>query len=134
VAAGLLGESALGGDGTALLGRVSEHVTELRASNLLWVISGVGIIALAALLYAVLGNVDRPLALIAFGWWLAVGTVLAVGALSTYGLLAVAAGTAGAAAPGPERGPSPNCSSACSRTPSPCTCCSSVSGAWHGTG
>jgi hypothetical protein len=103
LAAGLLGDAAMGGDGSPLLGRVSEHLAVLRASNLLWLITGIGIIALAALLYAVLGDVDRPLALIAFGWWLAEGTMLAVGALGMYGLLAVGAGTIGAAAPGPER-------------------------------
>lgn len=103
LAAGLLGDAALGGDGPGLVGRVSEHLVALRASNLLWVITGIGIIAMAALLYAALGGVNRPLALIAFGWWLAEGTMLAVGALGMYGLLAVGAGTIGAAVSGPER-------------------------------
>jgi len=103
LAAGLLGDAALGGDASTLLASVATNPEMLRASNLLWVVTGLGIIALAGLLLAVLGEADRPLALIAFGWWLAEGTMLAVGALGTYGLLAVGTGTAGAGTTAPEQ-------------------------------
>jgi hypothetical protein len=98
LASGLLSAAPLSGDAAAALSRVPDNTGLLRASAMLLLLTSVGIVTLSALLYAVLGPRSRPLGLIAFGWWLAEGTMLAVSSLGLLGLLRVGTGTAEAGA------------------------------------
>jgi len=72
----------------------------VRASGLLELLTAAGIIALTCLLFATLGDIDRPRALVAMGLWISEATLLAVGGLALYaiGVLAASPGAAGAGA------------------------------------
>ncbi len=87
LSAGLMADPSLKGSIPRVLDKVADNITVVRASNLLQLVTAIGIIVLAALLYAVLRDANRPLALIGFGWWIAEGVFLAATALGTYGIM-----------------------------------------------
>jgi hypothetical protein len=87
LAAALLSGQVFSGSISAVLANVSENAAAIRASNVFQLLTSIGIIALAALLYVVLREANPALALVGFGWWLAEGVMLAASALGTYGLL-----------------------------------------------
>jgi len=101
LASALLSGSALSGDISDVLARVSDNLALVRAGNVFQLLTSIGIIALAALLYTVLRDENPALALIGFGWWLAEGIMLAASALGTYGLLTVSVASTGAATSAP---------------------------------
>lgn len=87
LASGVLSGPFLTGSMYEVWENLSKDVTALRASILLQLITSVGIVALASLLYSALKTYHRTLALIAFGWWLAEAVVLAVSVLATQALI-----------------------------------------------
>jgi hypothetical protein len=91
----------LAGGAAGALAAAAANLTAVRASGLLELLTAAGIIALACLLYATLGELDRPRALVAMGLWISEATLLAVGGLALYaiGVLAASSGV-GAAASG----------------------------------
>jgi hypothetical protein len=102
-AAVLTAKVVAGGAGGALLAAAGD-LTAVRAGALMELLTGAGIVALTALLFAALGDDDRPRALVAMGLWLAEAVLLAVGGLGLYALATlgaqVASAGAGAAAAG----------------------------------
>ena len=92
----------LAGGAAGALAAAAANLTAVRASGLLELLTAAGIIALACLLYATLGDQDRPRALVAMGLWISEATLLAMGGLALYAIGVLAAGTgatgAGAAA------------------------------------
>jgi hypothetical protein len=98
---GLLSMSVLTGSISMVLGNIAGNLARMRASNLLQLLTSVGIVVLACLLYEVLKSENHTLALVALGWWIAEAVVLAVGSLGTFGLIAtsVAAATGGSVPP-----------------------------------
>lgn len=66
---------------------ISENAVQVRADIIGWVLTAMGIIALGALLYLSLKAVNKPVALIAFGLYIAEATILAVSRIATFGLL-----------------------------------------------
>jgi hypothetical protein len=101
--AGLLAGSALDGPIAGVLAEVPRDLALVRASNLLQLLTAIGIVPLAALLYVLLEGESRVLALVGFGWWLAEAIMIAVSALGTYGLVTVSAASAGSSASVPDR-------------------------------
>ncbi len=81
-----------------LLGRLAGDATLVRAGNLLQVLTSVGIVVVASLLYDCLGNANGTLARVALGWWLAEAVMLAVSTLGITMLLALAGDSIGVAA------------------------------------
>lgn len=76
---GLLLSTATGsGDMSQMLSSISSHIVVLQVSMLGNLLTSVGVVALAALLYIVLRGVNRTIALIAFGCWLIEAIVLAI--------------------------------------------------------
>ena len=65
---------------------VANQLTQVRVSSLGQILTSSGIVVLAVLLYVVLSRVNRILALVALGWWLAEAITLA---LSQWGVLAL---------------------------------------------
>lgn len=92
VAAGILTTRVLAGGAANALSAAAANVVALRASAMLEILTAAGILALATLLFAVVGDDDRPRALVAMGMWIAEAVLLAVGALGLYGLAALASG------------------------------------------
>ena len=90
----------LAGGAAGALATAAVNLTAVRASALLELLTSAGIIALATLLFATLGDQDRPRALVALGLWIAEAVLLAVGGLALYalGMLAADAGPASASA------------------------------------
>jgi hypothetical protein len=81
LAAGLLSISVLSGDVGSVLVAANADATRLRAVVLLELLTAVGIIALASLLYVALRDTVRWVATVASALWLAEATVLAVSML-----------------------------------------------------
>ena len=65
---------------------VANQLTQVRVSSLGQILTSSGIVVLAVLLYVVLSRVNRILALVALGWWIAEAITLA---LSQWGVLAL---------------------------------------------
>jgi hypothetical protein len=79
MASGVLLAAATGTGGMSdVLTSVSASETLLRAGALAGLVTSLGVIALASLLYVVLRGQSMILALVAMGWWLAEAIVLAV--------------------------------------------------------
>jgi hypothetical protein len=77
---------------------ISNNLTLMRISILVELVTSVGIVALAALLYTVLHEQHRIISLVALGWWLAEAIILAVSKIGAFALIPlsleyVAAGT-----------------------------------------
>ncbi len=100
LAAGLLSVSILAGGISEVLANVSDSLVTMRTTILLELLTSVGIIVLASLLYVVLRQQNPAIALVALGLWIAEAVMLAVKSLGLYSLLDVSeafvdAGTTG---------------------------------------
>ena len=91
LASGLAATRVLTGGISEVFVNITASLARVRASNILQLLTSVGIIVLASLLYLMLRDQSRPMALVAYGWWLAEAVMLAASALGTYGLIALAA-------------------------------------------
>jgi len=91
LAGGVLLSSALGSnDGSEVLVGAAKNPDLLRAAAVLDLVTSVGIVVLAGLLFAVLAVVDRTLARIAFGLWLIEATLMVVSRLGVLSLVPLA--------------------------------------------
>jgi len=104
MAAGLLTTKLLHGGAADALLAVSGNAATVRASALLELLTGAGIVALTTLLFAKLGEVDRPRALVALALWLTEAVLLAVAGLGLYALVALGGGPVAAAGTGAAAG------------------------------
>ena len=66
---------------------IANNLTLMRISILVELVTSIGIIVLAALLYAVLHKQNKIIALVALGWWLAEAITLAVSKIGAYALI-----------------------------------------------
>lgn len=100
LAAGILSIKVLAAGPAGALAATTGNIVAVRATAMLEVFTSVGVLALATLLHAIIGDDDRPLALVASALWIAEAILYVVGALGLYGLAALASGasTAGAVA------------------------------------
>ena len=91
VAAAVLSAKVVASGASGALLAAAADLTTIRAAGLMELLTAVGIVALTALLFATLGGVDRPLALIAQGLWITEVALLAVAGLGLYALATLAA-------------------------------------------
>jgi hypothetical protein len=85
---GTLQDSAIGsGSMSDKLISISDNLSLMRASILVELLTSLGIVALASLLYIVLHKQHRSIALVALGWWLAEGIILAVSKIGAFALI-----------------------------------------------
>jgi hypothetical protein len=70
-----------------ILASISNHLTLMRISILVELVTSIGIVVLAALLYIVFHNQHKIIALVALGWWLAEATTLAVSKIGAFALI-----------------------------------------------
>ena len=82
------------------LASVANQLTQVRLSVLGQMLTSSGIVALAVLLYIVLRRVNRILALVALGWWLAEAITLALSQLGVLALIPLSLDFVRAGAPG----------------------------------
>lgn len=94
--AGLMSGSLLSGSITEVLRDASSNTGRIRTSIVLELLTTAGIIAMAVLLYTVLGHHNQAVALVALGLWIAEAVFLAIKGLALYALLDVSQGHAGA--------------------------------------
>jgi len=66
---------------------ISNNLTLMRISILVELVTSLGIVVLAALLYVVLHQQNKIIALVALGWWLAEAITLAVSKIGAYALI-----------------------------------------------
>ncbi|GAJ19719.1 unnamed protein product, partial [marine sediment metagenome] len=57
---------------------ISNNLTLMRISILVELVTSIGIVVLAVLLYVVLQKQNKTIALVALGWWIAEAIILAV--------------------------------------------------------
>jgi len=69
------------------LASISNNLTQMRISILLELITSVGIVVLAVLLFVVLQKQNKNIALVALGWWLAEAIILAVSKIGAFALI-----------------------------------------------
>jgi hypothetical protein len=99
VAAAVLSAKVTAAGASGALAVAAGNLTAVRAAGLMELLTGAGIAALTALLFATLGHLDRPRALAAGALWLAEVVLLAVKGLGLYALATLGAQTvAGGAA------------------------------------
>jgi hypothetical protein len=85
---GLLLKSAVGSGGTAdILTGAADESALLRAAVVFDLITSIGIVALAVLLYVVLATQSRVVALVALGLWLLEAAFMAIGTLGALALV-----------------------------------------------
>ena len=85
---GALLDSAVGsGSISDNLINISNNITLMRISILVELVTSIGIIVLAMLLYVVLHNQNKIIALVALGWWLAEAITLAVSKIGAFALV-----------------------------------------------
>ena len=99
LAAGLLSTSILAGSITEVLPNTSNNLGQMRTFIVLELLTSVGIMVMTSLLYVVLRDQNRAVALVAMGLWMAEAVMLAVKSLGLYGLVAVSAGYVDAGTP-----------------------------------
>ena len=99
LAAGVLSGPFLAGSISEVLVNISHNVAQMRASIVLELLTSVDIIVMATLLYLVLKNQNRTVALVAFAWWFAEAVMLAVSTLGLYALLPLSVEYVAAGAP-----------------------------------
>jgi len=87
------------GDISEKLTSIAGNMGLMRASILVELVTRIGIVALAALLYRVLSDQSKTVALIAFGWWLAEGIILGMSKLGGFALIPLSQAYAQAGAP-----------------------------------
>jgi hypothetical protein len=86
--AGMLLSTAVGsGSISEMLTRISNNLTLLVISNLVDLVTSLGIVVLAVLLYVVLNKENKIIALIALGWWLAEAMFLAISKIAAFALI-----------------------------------------------
>jgi hypothetical protein len=88
---GILSVPVLSGSISEILVKVSDNDAQFRASIILQLLTSVGIVVLASLLYRVLRDQNRVVALVALGWWLAEAIMAAVSTLGAYALIPLSA-------------------------------------------
>jgi len=91
MAAAVLTARILAGGAAYALAAASANPALMRAGALLELLTGAGVVALATLMFAKLGDVDRPRALVAQGLWLGEALLIAVSGLALYALGALGA-------------------------------------------
>ena len=99
LAAGILSMSILAGGISEVLLNASSNLGQMRTSIVLELLTSVGIIVMTSLLYIVLRDQNRAVALVAFGLWMAEAVLLAVKTLGLYALLALSQGIVDAGPP-----------------------------------
>jgi hypothetical protein len=98
---GVLLKSVVGsGNVSHGLVNISNQLTRVRLSSLGQILASSGIVVLAVLLYVVLSRVNRILALVALGWWLAEAITLALIQLGVLALIPLSLDFVRAGAPG----------------------------------
>ena len=103
LAAGLLSTSILAGSITEVLPNTSNNLGQMRTFIVLELLTSVGIIVMTSLLYVVLRDQNRAVALVALGLWMAEAVLLAVKTLSLYALVDLSVGHVDAGAPASNR-------------------------------
>ncbi len=83
LAASVVGSGSI----SAILVNISDNLTLMRISILAGLVSSIGIVVLAVLLYIVLNKQNQIIALVALGWWLAEATTLAVSTIGAFALI-----------------------------------------------
>jgi hypothetical protein len=97
---GSLLDSAVGtGSISDNLVNIANNPMLMRISILVELVTSLGIVALAALLYIVLHEQHRIIALVALGWWLAEAIVLAVSKIGAFALIPLSLEYVAAGAP-----------------------------------
>ena len=99
LSAGLLSTSILAGSITEVVVNISSNPAQMRATIVLELLTSVGIIVMTSLLYVVLRDQNRAVALVALGLWMAEAVMLAVKTLGLYALVDVSAGYVDAGTP-----------------------------------
>ena len=97
LAAGILSIKLLAAGPAGALAATTGNIVAVRGTAMLEVFTAVGVLALATLLHAIVGDDDRPLALVASGLWIAEAILYVVGALGLYGLATLASGASATA-------------------------------------
>jgi hypothetical protein len=81
---------------------ISNNLTLMRISILVELVTSIGIVVLAALLYVVLHKQNKIIALVALGWWLAEAITLAVSKIGAFALIPLSQEYVKAGAPDPS--------------------------------
>lgn len=103
LAGGLMLRAAIGnGSAADILASVATNADVLRAAVLIDLVTSLGIVALAALLYVVLRSQSPALALIALGWWLLEAAFMAISRTGALVLIPVSQAVAGGGIPEPS--------------------------------
>jgi hypothetical protein len=100
LAAGLLSASLLDGGISEVLSDISNSLGHMRVIIVLELLTSVGIIVMASLLYAVLKDQGRAVALVALALWVAEAVFLTVKTLALYALLGLSQAPDGASVVG----------------------------------
>jgi hypothetical protein len=91
VAGAVLSAKVVAGGASEALLAAANNLTALRAAGLMELLTAAGIAALTALLFATLGDINRPRALVAQGLWIVEVAMIAVSGLGLYALAALGA-------------------------------------------
>jgi len=81
---------------------ISNNLTLMRISILVELVTSIGIVVLAVLLYVVLHQQNKIIALVALGWWLAEAITLAVSKIGAFALIPLSQEYVKAGAPDPS--------------------------------
>ncbi len=88
ILSGLLLTSVVGsGSISDILMNISDNLTLMRTSIVVGLVTSIGIVVLAVLLYIVLHKQNKIIALVALGWWLAEAITLAVSKIGAFALI-----------------------------------------------
>lgn len=95
--------SVVGSGSTSdILVNISDNLTLVRISTLVELVTSLGIVVLAVLLYVVLYKQNKIIALVALGWWLAEAITLAVSKIGAFALIPLSLEFVEAGAPEPS--------------------------------
>ena len=83
----LLNAATGSGSISDILVSISNNLTLMRISILVELVTSIGIVVLAVLLYVVLHKQNKIIALVALGWWLAEAITLAVSKIGAFALI-----------------------------------------------
>jgi hypothetical protein len=83
----VLPQTLLSGSMSDNLVNISNNLTLMRISILVELVTSIGIVVLAVLLFVVLRKQNKIIALVALGWWLAEAITLAVSKLGAFALI-----------------------------------------------
>jgi hypothetical protein len=90
---------SLSGSTPEILTKIANNLLPMRLSVLFGLVTVIGVIIMAGLLYTILKEQNRPIALIAFGLWLGEALAMAVSILGRLGLIPLSQDFAAAGAP-----------------------------------